>query len=82
MFIERVTQWLPKLRRSDIQHMSLRRLGQSSSNFYKHRAPTEQRSVYEKVFRVDNLLAAIYSNAGHDFPAEIRNQAYRFRTGA
>ena len=38
----------------------------------------QKRSVYEKVFRADNRLAAVYPDAGHDFPAEIRNQTYRF----
>jgi hypothetical protein len=36
------------------------------------------KTVYEKIFRADNRLAAVYPDAGHDFPAEIRNQAYRF----
>jgi hypothetical protein len=30
------------------------------------------------MFQVDNLPAAIYLDAGHEFPAEIRDQAYRF----
>jgi len=34
--------------------------------------------TYEKIFRADNRLVAVYPDAGHDFPAEIRDQAYRF----
>ncbi|MGE0126561.1 MAG: alpha/beta hydrolase [Blastocatellales bacterium] len=34
--------------------------------------------VYEKVFKAKERLVAVYPDAGHDFPAEIRNQAYRF----
>jgi len=36
------------------------------------------KTIYEKIFRADNRLVAVYPDAGHDFPAEIRNQAYRF----
>jgi dienelactone hydrolase len=36
------------------------------------------KTIYEKIFRADNRLAAVYPDAGHDFPAEIRDQAYRF----
>jgi pimeloyl-ACP methyl ester carboxylesterase len=36
------------------------------------------KTIYEKIFRADNRMAAIYPDAGHDFPAEIRDQAYRF----
>jgi dienelactone hydrolase len=34
--------------------------------------------IYEKVFKAKEKLVAVYPDAGHDFPAEIRNQAYRF----
>jgi hypothetical protein len=30
------------------------------------------------MFRADNPLVAIYLDAGHEFPAEIRDQAYWF----
>ncbi|HKE05286.1 MAG TPA: alpha/beta fold hydrolase [Blastocatellia bacterium] len=36
------------------------------------------KTIYEKIFRAENRLVAVYPDAGHDFPAEIRNQAYRF----
>jgi pimeloyl-ACP methyl ester carboxylesterase len=36
------------------------------------------KTIYEKIFRADDRLAAVYPDAGHDFPAEIRSQAYRF----
>jgi len=34
--------------------------------------------IYEKVFKAKEGLVAVYPDAGHDFPVEIRNQAYRF----
>ncbi|MGH9940659.1 MAG: alpha/beta hydrolase family protein [Blastocatellia bacterium] len=34
--------------------------------------------IYEKVFKAKERLVAVYPDAGHAFPAEIRNQAYRF----
>jgi hypothetical protein len=36
------------------------------------------KTIYEKFFRADNRLAAVYPDAGHEFSAEIRDQAYRF----
>jgi hypothetical protein len=45
MFIEAVAQYLTKLRRSDMYHMSLlRSLGALLANSYKHHAPPELRS--------------------------------------
>jgi hypothetical protein len=44
MFIEAVAQYLTKLRRSGILHMSLlRSFGAPPANSYKHHAPTELR---------------------------------------
>lgn len=34
--------------------------------------------IYEKVFRAKERLVAVYPDAGHDLPPEVRNQAYRF----
>jgi dienelactone hydrolase len=34
--------------------------------------------IYAKVFRAKERLVAIYPDVGHEFPPEIRNQAYRF----
>lgn len=34
--------------------------------------------VYEKVFKAKEKLLAVYPDSSHDFPTEIRQQAYRF----
>jgi len=36
------------------------------------------KTIYEKIFRADNLPSADFLHTGHEFPAEIRDQAYRF----
>lgn len=39
---------------------------------------TAARPVYDKVFRADDRLVAVYPDAGHDFPLSIRTAAYAF----
>ncbi len=34
--------------------------------------------VYERVFRAGRRLVALYPDAGHEFPRDIREQAYKF----
>lgn len=36
------------------------------------------RPIYERIFRADNRLVAAYPDAGHAFPADLRQQAYQF----
>jgi hypothetical protein len=36
------------------------------------------KTIYEKIFQADNLPAAVYPDAGREFPAEIRDLAYWF----
>src|SRR5262245_3042964 len=36
------------------------------------------KTICEKIFRADNLLAAVSPDAGHEFPAEICDQASQF----
>jgi acetyl esterase/lipase len=36
------------------------------------------RPIYGRIFRADNRLVAAYPDAGHAFPADLRQQAYRF----
>ncbi|MBS1809679.1 MAG: alpha/beta fold hydrolase [Acidobacteria bacterium] len=36
------------------------------------------RPVYQKIFRADTHLVAMYPDAGHEFPPAIRQQAYAF----
>jgi hypothetical protein len=36
------------------------------------------KTIYEKIFRADNRLAAINPLVGRDFPTEIRDQAFWF----
>jgi hypothetical protein len=36
------------------------------------------KTIYARIFRAANRLAAVYPDTGHEFPAEIRDQAYRF----
>ena len=34
--------------------------------------------IYDNIFKAKNSLVAVYPDAGHDFPPEVRQQAYRF----
>jgi hypothetical protein len=34
--------------------------------------------IYDRVFKTKERLVAVYPDAGHEFPPEVRNQAYRF----
>jgi dienelactone hydrolase len=34
--------------------------------------------VYERIFRAADRLTAVYPDAGHDFPPDVREQAYAF----
>ncbi len=43
-----------------------------------HDSLTTARPVYEKVFGAGERLVAVHPDCGHDFPPEIRRQAYEF----